>query len=92
MPTTLPMAAPNNASFDAPTRLAPSSVATRSTAIANAVSTPRMVSVGQPMRRKSPIHAATTSPKNTNGTPGNAGNSVPASPIKTSTAASPHSK
>ena len=91
IPTMVPISAPQMARELAPTRLAPSAEAATSTTTEISVSTPNTVRLTQPMRVKSSTAAATTMPANISGTPGKAGNTMPAAPMTMSAIARIHS-
>ena len=79
---------PRSAFLLAPTRLAPTRVAKKSTPTESRVSNPRTTSVTQPICWKSPAQAASSMPANTSGRPGRAGRITPAKPTRTRITAS----
>ncbi|KAG0743411.1 hypothetical protein G6F24_016274 [Rhizopus arrhizus] len=87
-PTMLPTKVPQSAFRLAPTRCAPTTVASTSTSSESRVSTPSTTRVGQPTWTKPSAQAASSSPMNTSGMPGRAGRMIPAMPTRTKMTAS----
>ena len=86
-PAKVPTTAPMIASRLAPTRLAPTAAAQKSTATESRVSTPSATSSPGPTLSKPSVQAASSMPAKIRGMPGRAGRMMPASPTRTRIAA-----